>query len=77
MSALAFASAFTALFAFRFRMKAWVIGAYFAGFALLEYVIQAFFLPEGAFPKEATLVLFGIAAIFTALRYAQKRFTGE
>jgi predicted membrane-bound mannosyltransferase len=64
-NAIAFATALTALFAFRFRVhRPRTLGIYFAFFATLEATVAHHFLPEGAVPPVTAVVLFGIAALF-------------
>ena len=77
MSALSFASALTAITAFRFQMKPSMIVAYFTGLAVLEGVAHVFFLPEGAIPIEATFVLLGITGLFIVTNLVLRRFAPE
>ncbi len=77
LNALAFASALTAIFAFRFRARPWVLALYFALFAAIEITAQAFVLPEGTFPHETAYVLFVIAALFVAAGRIQRRLERE
>ncbi|MCA9607120.1 MAG: hypothetical protein KC619_16050 [Myxococcales bacterium] len=77
LNALAFASALTAIFAFRFRARPWVLGLYFAGFGAIEVVAHRFVLPEGTFPPETAWVLFVIAALFLIAGRIQRRFAPD
>ncbi len=76
-NAIAFASALTAIFAFRYRARLWVLAAYFAGFAGLEYGAQGLVLPRGALPPETAYVLFFIAALFVIAGRIQRRLAPE
>lgn len=64
--ALGFASALTAMFAFRFpgTRKPRILVAYFVIFGTLESIAHVFFIEEGAIPVETAFVLFGITALF-------------
>lgn len=74
ISALSFASALTAIFAFRFSPTRRTLVIYFVVFGSIEFAVHTAFLPEGAVPIEAAMVLFGIAAIFVPLTYARRRW---
>lgn len=75
ITALAFASALTALFTFRYSVPAWAVALYFVGFAALDYVVQGLILPPGTFPDELAWVLFAIAALFVVAGVIRRRFS--
>jgi len=77
LNAIGFASALTAIFAFRFRAKPRVLVGYFALFATIEGIGQRFVLPEGTFPPETAYVLFLITALFVIAGRIQRRLAPD
>lgn len=73
LNGVAFASALTAIFAFRFqeRRPAALI-AYFALFATIEGFVHTQ-LPEGAVPPITAVVLLGITCLFLAANYVLRK----
>ncbi len=78
LNAVAFGSALTAIFVFRFSVRRpTVVAAYFAFFAGLEWVAQTFFISVGAIPVELPLILFGIAVLFAVATIVANRLEHE
>lgn len=76
LNAIAFATAITAITAFRFRAwqkPAWV-AAYFVLVAALEIAAEELVLPKDAVPPITAVVLFAIAAIFGIAALVVRRF---
>lgn len=73
LNGIAFATALTVIFAFRFQeRRRWALAAYFALFATIEGFVHTQ-LPEGAVPPITAIVLLFIAALFLAANYVLRR----
>ncbi|MCZ7685947.1 MAG: hypothetical protein M5U28_47200 [Sandaracinaceae bacterium] len=76
LNAIAFATAITAITAFRFQTwrRPALVAGYFVIVAAAEIAAEAFLIPEGAIPPVTALVLFGIAALFAIAILVVRRF---
>ena len=74
--ATAVASLFTALFAFKFGywQRPRLLAAYFAFFWVVEWVVDVYFIPPGAFGVGMTVVCFILAALVSAATYGVHRY---
>ncbi len=77
--AVSVASAFTALFAFRYRnwQRPKLLAVYFLGFAALEWTAGRLLLPEGALGIEVAIVCFALAVLFGGATVVARRIERE